>query len=91
MVGVAIWHFTVLVPDRFWGGIVGALIVALGGALASGYLLPTPGVPTDNPPGLVAALWPIPGCLLALGLSYVRGGRDEDRRAASRAVRATRD
>ena len=23
--GVALWHFTVFLPDRFWGGIVGAL------------------------------------------------------------------
>ena len=24
MMGIAIWHFAVFVPDRFWGGIVGA-------------------------------------------------------------------
>ena len=24
MMGIAIWHFMVFVPDRFWGGIVGA-------------------------------------------------------------------
>src|SRR3712207_7142758 len=24
MVGIALWHFAVLVPDRFWGGIIGA-------------------------------------------------------------------
>ena len=26
MMGIAIWHFTVFVPDRFWGGIVGAFL-----------------------------------------------------------------
>jgi hypothetical protein len=26
MIGLALWHFTVLVPDRFWGGISGALL-----------------------------------------------------------------
>jgi hypothetical protein len=77
MIGIAFWHFTVLVPDRFWGGIVGALLVALAGAFATGYLLPTPGIPSDNPPGLAAALWPIPGTLLALGASYVWGSRRE--------------
>ena len=24
MMGIAIWHFTIFIPDRFWGGIVGA-------------------------------------------------------------------
>ena len=23
MTGLALWHFTIWVPDRFWGGIVG--------------------------------------------------------------------
>jgi hypothetical protein len=77
MVGIALWHFAVLVPDRFWGGIIGAFLAALGGALFSGYLLPTPGVPLDNPPGLAAALWPLPGSLLALVASYLYGARQE--------------
>ena len=29
MMGIAIWHFAVFVPDHFWGGIVGAFIVAI--------------------------------------------------------------
>ena len=33
MVGIAVWHFAVLVPDRFWGGIIGAFLAALVGAL----------------------------------------------------------
>ena len=32
MVGIAVWHFAVLVPDRFWGGIIGAFLAALLGA-----------------------------------------------------------
>ena len=31
MVGLAIWHFTIFLPDRFWGGIVGAFVGALVG------------------------------------------------------------
>jgi hypothetical protein len=34
-VGLALWHFTVLIPDRFWGGIVGALLGAVTGAMAT--------------------------------------------------------
>jgi hypothetical protein len=77
MVGIALWHFAILVPDRFHGGIVGAFLAALGGALVTGFLLPVPGVPLDNPPGLGEALWPIPGALMALGLSYAYGARRE--------------
>jgi hypothetical protein len=77
MVGIALWHFTILVPDKFYGGIVGAFLAAFVGGLLTGFLLPTPGVPLDNPPGVAEALWPIPGALLALGLSYAYGARRE--------------
>lgn len=65
MMGMALWHFAVLVPDRFWGGIIGAFGAAVAGALASGFLLPEPGLPTSNPPGIGEALLAIPGSLLA--------------------------
>ena len=77
MIGVAIWHFAVLVPDRFYGGIIGALIAAVGGAFVSGYLLPIPGIPLGNPPGITEALWPIPGSIIALLGTYVYGARRE--------------
>jgi hypothetical protein len=83
MVGIALWHFAVLVPDRFFGGIIGAFLAAMLGGLLTGFLLPSPGVPLDNPPGVGQALWPIPGAVLALGLSYVFGLRRE----AARLVR----
>ena len=34
--GVALWHFTVFLPDRFWAGIVGALLGAVTGAMITG-------------------------------------------------------
>jgi hypothetical protein len=37
--GVALWHFTVFLPDRFWGGIVGALLGATAGAMITGTML----------------------------------------------------
>jgi len=74
MIGIAVWHFAVLVPDRFAGGIIGALAAALCGAMISGYLLPLPGVPGDNPPGYMAAFWALPdrAWLLALVSWYAR-------------------
>jgi hypothetical protein len=77
MVGIAVWHFAVLVPDRFWGGIIGAFLAALLGALVSGFALPTPGIPLDNPPGSSEALWPLPCSLLGLAVSYLYGARRE--------------
>jgi uncharacterized membrane protein YeaQ/YmgE (transglycosylase-associated protein family) len=73
MVGLALWHFAVLVPDRFRGGVIGALIAALAGSLVSGWLLPAPGVPTGNPPGVGEMLWAIPGSLAALVGSWFWG------------------
>ena len=70
MMGIAFWHFAVLVPDRFWGGIVGAFLAAVAGALLSGFLLPSPGIPTTNPPGVGEALWAIPGSIIALIASF---------------------
>jgi uncharacterized membrane protein YeaQ/YmgE (transglycosylase-associated protein family) len=78
MIGIAVWHFTVLVPDRFAGGIIGAFLAAWLGALVSGFLLPDPGIPAANPPGVGEALWAVPGSLLALAFSYWQGARREE-------------
>jgi hypothetical protein len=79
MMGIAVWHFAVLVPDRFAGGIIGAFLAATGGAIASGYLLPTPGIPSDNPPGIEAAVVALPGGLGAMAVSYLYGSRQGQR------------
>ena len=78
LAGVALWHFTVLLPDRFHGGIIGAFLYAVAGAVATGWALPEPGVPPDNPPGLKQALWPLPGAMAALALAWGIGVRRED-------------
>jgi hypothetical protein len=57
MVGIALWHFTVLLPDNSAGGIIGAFLAALAGAVVSGYALPAPGIPSENPPGVGEAFW----------------------------------
>ena len=38
MMGIAIWHFTVWFPDRYWGGIVGAFLAAIAGAVIVGLI-----------------------------------------------------
>jgi len=91
MVGAAVWHLSVLVPDRFYGGIIGAFVAAIAGALASGYVLPTPGIPPHNPPGMIEAIWPIPGAILALVGTYVYGARREGIPGLPRTPRRRRD
>lgn len=78
MVGLAFWHFAVLVPDRFVGGIIGALLAAVAGALLAGYLLPSPGVPDANPPGIGEGLWASLGAVAGLVACYGYGARRED-------------
>jgi hypothetical protein len=38
-VALALWHFTIFVPDRFWQGIIGALIGCVVGGVISGALI----------------------------------------------------
>lgn len=78
--GIAIWHFTVFVPDRFWGGIVGAFCGAVLGAvttgaawqLAQGYSVGT----TD----IATAVAAVPGCVAGLAIIYAVGVREERER-----------
>ena len=79
MMGIAIWHFTVFVPDRFWGGIVGAFLVAMLGAVIFGFLVNGLTVPGQNDTDLEQALIAVPGALLALALSWLYGARLETR------------
>jgi hypothetical protein len=79
--GVALWHFAVFVPDRFYGGIIGALVAAVAGSTVSGLAVAGFAVPSDNPPGLVHALAALPGAVLSLLISYLYGSRvDSDSR-----------
>ena len=73
MVALAIWHFTVFLPDHFWGGIVGALLCAVIGAALVGFLLSGLTVPGRNDTDLVQALVAIPGTLAGLAFAYFRG------------------
>lgn len=75
MMGIALWHFTVFVPDHFWGGIVGAFLVAILGAFLSGLILNGFSIPSQDDTNLIQGLLPIPGCLAALAASWWYGKR----------------
>ena len=75
MMGIAIWHFTVFVPDRFWGGIVGAFLGALFGAVIVGLAVNGFTVPGQADTTLAAALEAIPGALAGIAIIYLIGMR----------------
>ena len=81
MMGIAIWHFMVFVPDRFWGGIVGAFLVAIVGAAIFGFVVAGFTIPGQNDTDLAQAFIAIPGALIALGASWLYGSRQETRAA----------
>jgi hypothetical protein len=75
MMGIAIWHFTVFLPDRFWGGIVGAFLGALAGAVIVGFAVNGFTVPGQDDTTLAAALEAIPGALAGIAAVYFTGAR----------------
>src|SRR3954468_12315147 len=75
MMGIAVWHFTVFVPDRFWGGIVGALLAAAIAAAIFGLIVNGGNVPGQDDINLAQALIAIPGAAIGLALSYWYGAR----------------
>lgn len=83
MMGLAIWHFTIFLPDHFWGGIVGAFLGALFGAVIFGLLINGLSVPGQGETHVLTALEAIPGTLLGLAVTYFEGLRRE--RATARA------
>jgi hypothetical protein len=78
MMGIAIWHFTVWFPDRYWGGIVGAFLAAIAGAVIVGLIANGVSVPGRHDTHVGQALLAIPGALLGLAASYLYGARFEE-------------
>jgi ABC-type Fe3+ transport system permease subunit len=86
MMGLAIWHYTIFLPDRFWGGIVGAFVGSLIGAIVVGLIIYSVKVSALKIPGEKATdvsvvLYAIPGALIGMGLVYLEGMRREKARA----------
>jgi hypothetical protein len=76
-VGLALWHFTVFLPDRFWAGIVGALLGAVVGAMISGGIAQIASGRTIGDTDIGTALVAIPGTLIGVALIYALGVRRE--------------
>ena len=95
MMGLALWHFAIFLPDRFWSGIIGAFLGALIGSLACGLAINGFTVPGPNDTDLVTALewsparspaWP--SCTSSTcGTAAADGRFVESSRLSSRALR----
>jgi ABC-type Fe3+ transport system permease subunit len=90
MMGLAVWHFTIFLPDRFWGGIVGAFVGSLVGAIVVGLIIygvrvSALKVPGQNATDIGVVLYAIPGALIGIGLVYLEGMRRERAQAAEAA------
>jgi hypothetical protein len=82
MMGLAIWHFTIFLPDRFWAGIVGALVGSLLGAIATGFIIyaisaGTLAVPGEKATDIAVVLYSVPGALIGIAIVYAIGMRRE--------------
>jgi uncharacterized membrane protein len=82
MMGLAIWHFTIFMPDRFWGGIVGAFVGSLFGAIILALIInliktSSFGVPGERGTDIAVVLYAVPGALIGIALVYLEGMRRE--------------
>lgn len=77
MMAIAVWHFTVFFPDRFWGGIVGAFLAAIAAAVVFGLIANGGSVPGRNDTEIVQAILAVPGAVLGLAASYLWGARQD--------------
>ena len=87
MMGIAIWHFAMFVPDRFWGGIVGAFGAAALGAVVVGLILAGGEIDEHQPHDRAGG---DPGALIGLAASWFWGARVE-RRQQTRLTRSVRE
>jgi hypothetical protein len=75
--GVALWHFTVFVPDRFWGGIVGAFLGSIAGAMVTGAIAHMASGQGVGETDLGTVLAAVPGALIGMAAIYALGARRE--------------
>jgi ABC-type Fe3+ transport system permease subunit len=77
--GIALWHFTVFLPDHFWQGIVGAFLGAVLGAIVCGLIVQEISGRSLGDTDLGTALIAIPGTAIGLAVVYAVGIRAEQR------------
>ena len=87
MVGLAVWHFTVLLPDDFYGGIVGAFVGAVIGSVIFGLDRQPRRVPGESGTDFITGVEGDPGAVLGLAVTWWLGKRELERTQAARLAR----
>lgn len=77
IMGIALWHFTVFVPDRFWQGIVGAFLGAVIGSVVFGLIVQEASGKSLGETDVSTALLAVPGTLIGLAIVWAIGVRAE--------------
>jgi len=80
--GIALWHFTVFLPDHFWQGIIGAFFGAVIGSVLFGLIVWIAMGKSLGDTDLGTALLAIPGTAIGLGVIWLVGKRQEAQLAA---------
>ena len=75
--GIALWHFTVFLPERFWQGIVGAFLGATLGAVIFGGIVEIVSGKGLGDTDVTTALVAIPGVAIGLAIVWAIGVRQE--------------
>ena len=83
MMGLAIWHFTIFVDDRFLGGIVGAFVAAIAGSAIFGFLVSGLSIPGQDDTTIGTTLLAVPGSLIGLAICYALGSASAAREPAT--------
>ncbi|HEX4466278.1 MAG TPA: hypothetical protein VH025_03760, partial [Solirubrobacteraceae bacterium] len=71
---------TIFLPDRFWGGIVGAFLGAIAGAIVVGLIIygiktSSFAVPGEKETDIGVILYAVPGAIIGMALVYFEGIR----------------
>jgi hypothetical protein len=82
MMALALWHFTIFLPDRFWGGIVGAFVGSIVGGIVVGLIIygikvSALRVPGEKATDIGIVLYAVPGAILGMAVVYAIGIRQE--------------
>lgn len=79
IIGIALWHFTVFLPDKFWQGIIGAFLGAVLGAVIFGAIVQEVSGKSLGDTDISTALTAVPGVAIGLAIMWVLGARAEQR------------
>lgn len=78
IMGIALWHFTIFLPDHFWQGIVGAFLGAVLGSVIFGLIVQNISGKDLGDTDLSTALIAVPGTAIGLAIVYAIGARSEE-------------